>query len=275
MLMKKFILFTSIFLAVAVIALTNSGGADVFLKNGSGSPSGYSGDPASGNENCTSCHQGNTAQNVTGWITSNIPFTGYVPGSTYTITATATDASINKFGFQISPQNTSGNFLGTLVNTSTQTQLSSNQKYITHTSSGTSGTGSKTWSFNWTAPGASSGPVTFYGAFNLANGNFNATGDNIRLSTLIINEDTSVPVEENLTDKTFTIFPNPAGEKIYFEVNHSNMNSKYFVTDFSGKLKLIGNIENGINIIDISSIADGIYILHSDNASVSPRKFVK
>ena len=46
-----------------------------------------------------------------------------------------------------------------------------NDKAITHTSSGISTTGdSNSWSFDWTAPASGTGDVTFYGAFNAANG---------------------------------------------------------------------------------------------------------
>ena len=75
------------------------------------------------------------------------------------------------------------NLMGTLINTSTQTQLTScGPKYIAHTLTGTSGTGSKSWS-NGTAPIASAGDEAF-GAFNV-NNNSNTSGDIIKLAKLI------------------------------------------------------------------------------------------
>src|SRR5262245_46133869 len=70
--------------------------------NNSGAPSGRTGSPGD-NSNCSACHAGG-AVNVAGIMSSTIPPTGYEPGLTYTITATCTDAALNRFGFQISPQ---------------------------------------------------------------------------------------------------------------------------------------------------------------------------
>lgn len=155
----------------------------------SGPAAGKCGAPSDNFTNCTSCHNG-TAATATGWITSNIPSSGYIAGNTYTVSATATYPALVRFGFQISPQNSSGVKLGTLVITnSTTTKLVGTGKYVEHTSAGTTGsTGSHTWTFNWIAPAAGSGPVNFYGAFNCANNNGSESGDHIYLSSLAVNE---------------------------------------------------------------------------------------
>jgi hypothetical protein len=156
------------------------------LTSGTGAPQGHTGSPGDG-ANCTACHSGSPTT-LTGLITSNIPASGYVPGSTYLITATITHPTFNKFGFQISPQNSSGTLMGTLALTMPSATQILNGKWITHTGSGTAGTSnSRTWTFNWTAP-SSGGAVTFYGAFNCANGDNNTTGDQIRLSSLTVQQ---------------------------------------------------------------------------------------
>jgi len=273
--MKKSLILSVLFIAVVIVAFTHSGENTGFLKNTGGASSGYSGDPAGGNQNCTSCHIGNPAQMQTGWITSNIPVTGYVPNTTYTITATATGTSITKFGFQISPQNSSGTFLGTLVNTSAQTQLSSNQKYINHTSSGTAGSGSKTWTFNWTAPATGSGQVVFYGAFNLTNSGGNTSGDLIRLSTLTVNEDVSVGICREHEKSVFNIFPNPVSDYLYVQSSEDIPDSEYIISNLNGKQILSGKLLNHTTGINISSLPSGIYIFHSDISGVQNKKFIK
>ena len=189
--MKK-IYFVATALAVLPLIYAfekDSGGGHSTLRT-TGSPAGYSGDPAGGNKTCNTigCHSSGPApQMQTGWITSNIPATGYVPGTVYTITATATRANHSKFGFQVSPQNTAGIQMGTMTITSTQTAITNGlggMPYITHTSTGTSGVGSKTWSFDWTAPVAGSGTVNFYGAFNITNFSNTSSGDTIILLCL-------------------------------------------------------------------------------------------
>lgn len=182
----------ALFVAVAIIifvdALNNTS-----VSNNGGAPAGRTGSPGDGGLTCaiSGCHLPGPAPSVmAGWITSNIPASGYVPGSTYTITATATRPGHVEFGFEISPQNAVGTLLGTLVVTNiTEMQLVGANKYITHKLAGTSGpTGSKTWNFNWIAPAAGTGNVTFYGAFNVTNNNNASTGDTIYTSTLVVSE---------------------------------------------------------------------------------------
>jgi hypothetical protein len=187
--MKKYYTLYSIIVCIA-IAIFSSISYDT-ISYSSGPPAGRCGAPADGNATCTACHNSFAIidlGNNNGWITSNIPAGGYTPGATYTITATATQNGINKFGFQMSPQATNGTYLGTMVVTdAVQTQIVST-KYIEHKSAGTSGTNSKMWSFNWIAPSAGTGAVTFYACFNAANNNGAPSGDQIYKTTYTINE---------------------------------------------------------------------------------------
>lgn len=147
-----------------------------------GAPAGYTGSPGDG-QNCTSCH-GGTATTSPGWITSDIPGSGYVPGETYQITATnSLTGDGKKYGFEVSPQSTSGTLLGTLA-AGTGSQLVGGGKYVTH-SLATLTTNS--WTFSWTAPAAGTGSVTFYGAFARGNPGL------VTLSTLTVNEALSAP----------------------------------------------------------------------------------
>lgn len=155
----------------------------------SGSPGGKTGSPGDGDATCTQCHTG-TANTVTGWITSNIPGSGYIAGQTYTITASGTHSGVVYFGFELTAENTSNQKTGTFIITDpSQTKLVNNGKAVTHTQNGTNPSGnSKSWSMNWTAPGAGTGNVTFYAAFNAANGNGGTSGDVIYKSSLAVSE---------------------------------------------------------------------------------------
>jgi hypothetical protein len=130
-----------------------------------GAPAGHTGSP-SDKATCTQCHHG-IAISKAGCIKSNVDSSGYKPGTTYTISLTSVGlATSDKFGFQVSPQNASGKLLGKLVVTDAdETQIIGKGKYITHTHDGINSTGSKSWKFNWIAPEAGTGDVTFYGAF--------------------------------------------------------------------------------------------------------------
>lgn len=158
----------------------------------SGAPAGYANDPASGQSNCTSCHAGTAIQATpnTASITTNIPASGYVPGQTYTITANVITSGRSKFGFEVAAQSSNGATRGTLIVTNTTQTKIVNNNYITHTLSGTSGNGSKTWTFNWVAPATGSGPVGFYGAFNASNSNNSTSGDIIYVTSTTVQENT-------------------------------------------------------------------------------------
>ena len=210
---------------------------------------------------CTTCHTG-TAQNVFGIISSNIPVSGYVPGSTYTINANVTDANKNRFGFEISPQNPSGSKLGIITITdAARTKLIGSGKYITHTSSGTSGAGSNSWSFNWTAPVAGTGDVTFYGAFNFTNHNNASSGDAIKLDQLTVHEDlfTSVAAEE--AEESLIMYPNPAYGNVQIRkpagLNVNTIN----VYDIYGALVRTFEVSaiSGFQEIDVTTLTSGTY----------------
>lgn len=155
-----------------------------------GSPGGKTNSPGDGFANCTQCHSGFALQEQTGWITSNIPANGYVPGETYTITATGTDAAAVRFGFELTAEDSGNNKTGTFtILDAARTQFTNNNTAVTHTSNGiTPAGGSNSWQATWVAPESGTGEVTFYAAFNAANGNGNSSGDQIYASTLQVNE---------------------------------------------------------------------------------------
>jgi hypothetical protein len=166
--------------------------------NPNGAPAGVANDPSGGSATCTSCH-GGTATNATAAqasITSNIPAAGYTPGTTYTITGTVNYTGRSTFGFEVSPQNSAGTKLGTLINTGSQTKLVGSNKYVTHTQAGNTGSNTKSWTFNWTAPVAGTGAVTFYGAFMAANGNGLTSGDIVYKTSYTVAEAVASGVNE-------------------------------------------------------------------------------
>lgn len=181
---KKIITIVSFLL---VLIIVNDGLNSTIQSNSSGAPAGHAGSPFdNGGATCSSCHSGGSFSPTVS-VTTNIPAGGYVPGTTYQLTATVSAVGASKFGFQTTAQGLGGTQLGTLVSTSGQTQLLSGSKYITHTSSGNSGTGTKTWTFNWTAPNPAAGTVPFFTAFVAANNNGQNSGDVVSTSTIFVN----------------------------------------------------------------------------------------
>lgn len=192
-------LFFPAILIAFVVIMAGFGGDG--LKTSTGAPPGYTNSPGDG-QNCSHCGgMGGSATAVTGWITSDVPATGYVPGNTYTITATA--PGTGKKGFEISPQDLVGNLIGTLV-AGTGNKLVGTNKYVTHSSSVT--TNPAIWNFHWTAPLAYVGDVIFYGSFAV-------TKTATKTTTMTISESTL-----GVTDKSgfeWSCYPNPAHDRMF------------------------------------------------------------
>ncbi len=245
------------------------------IESTGGAPAARTGSPADGFD-CTSCH-GGAATSVTGLITSTIPASGYVPGSVYTITATISDPLKNQFGFEISPQKTSGAQVGTMTITDAiRTQLVGTGKYVTHKSAGTTGTNNSTsWSFQWTAPQAGTGSFTFYGAFLAGNANGLMSGDAVILSTLYISEDVGASVsEENI--KSFSIYPNPANNFVFCNVK-SDAEINLRVCSAEGRpFKQMHFNKGEIIKADITELNSGLYIIQIDkDGKKYSGKFIK
>jgi hypothetical protein len=199
-------------------------------------------------------------------ISSDIPGSGYFPGTTYTITATATKSEILKFGFQMSPQNSSGALLGTLalIDMNSTQLVGTGGKYITHTSGGVSGSGSKTWTFDWTAPASGTGEVTFYGAFNFTNSGTGNSGD------VIINEnytvaESSVGISEAEL-ASLSVFPNPVVDEIHVAAKDVDEEIMITIFNIEGRKVLEERHEGGEIIIDVrsKSLNTGVYFMQME-----------
>ena len=238
-----------------------------------GSPGGKTGSPGDGSANCTGCHSG-IAQQASGWITSNIPAAGYMPGQTYTITATGTHTGVAKFGFEVTAEDASAAKKGTIIVTDeAQTQTANANKSITHTVNGTSPAGdSKSWSFDWTAPSTGTGTVTFYGAFNAANGDGNNTGDVIYITSRPYLEFSTGIGDDNDKLADINIFPNPFTNQLNIASGNLEEPVKSIrISGLDGKSVWSADVKNGNqhkHHIDASGFSKGIYfvsVIFSDN----------
>ena len=270
---KNLLILISAGLVIALCSTTLS-----VNSSSSGAPSGKANDPASGSANCTDCHSG-TANNATAAqasITSTIPAAGYTPGTTYTITANVNFTGRSKFGFQVSPQNAAGTLLGTLINTSTQTKLVGAAKYVTHTTAGNSGANTKSWTFDWTAPAAGTGAVTFYGSFMASNGDGGTSGDIIYTTSYAVTEAVASgisEVEANTNALTVINLKNAlqisynaqsvatASDELY-TLNGTLVSTTSFEQQNAGAVNLNVDVKEGLNTgIYIVKVQQGTQIL--------------
>ena len=90
----------------------------------------------------------------------------------------------SRWGFEMTALDANGARAGSFTTDAAgNAQLSEakSKQYIKHTSIGTAqGTDdAHSWEFQWTAPDADVGPITFYASGNASNGNFNPVDDYI------------------------------------------------------------------------------------------------
>ena len=153
---------------------------------------GSNGSPGEGTCASGSCHNsfalnsgpGEVAIVVTGLGAGNL----YVPGQTYSVSVTVSQSGFGLFGFGLEALQASGANAGTLSPGAECHVLSANvggnsRTTMAHLDNSGFSTGSKTWSFTWTAPSTPI-PVTLYAAGNAANSNNGRTGDYIYTTSL-------------------------------------------------------------------------------------------
>lgn len=234
-----------------LLATTTAGIILVFYPGGA--PAGVTGSP--GDEaNCAQCH-GGTANTASGWITSNIPSGGYIPGQTYQITATNSLTGSGQYGFEVSPQNSAGTKLGNL-GAGTNSQVLGSGKYVTHANSSST---VKAWTFPWTAPAAGTGNVVFYGAFAR---NFPGS---TTLSTLSASEQLNTGISEP-TPLSSLISPNPSNGQFAVTIPEAMRNSDVTlqIVNASGKSVYStkhGSQSNSLLRVDISNSPGGVYFM--------------
>ena len=224
-------------------------------------PDGNTGAP--GDNLCVQCHtQTNPSQN--GTITVEGFPSNITPNETYTLTAVnrVTAGTAVRGGFQVTilgPLNTKA---GELTNPSSTSAVSINagRQYWDHDPAlEYPDSNVVKWTVQWTAPEMPSGSViTWYAAGNIANGNFQNTGDRIVTASgsgLIILSAT----EDIMTEKTL-VYPNPGTDQIQILFgNGDRLDGQVLFYDLFGKKMGQAAMESGV--LSTILIPSGIYLL--------------
>lgn len=204
---RKITLLTTLFF-IALVGIDSA--YNHAYTTSSGAPAGRTGSPGDGGLTCSAvgCH-GATPQPGSNLFFVGVPTAGYNPGQTYLVQVNF--SGLGNKGFQLSPQSPNGTLLGQLINTnSTGTQgtqtVGVGGKYITHRLAQSGATGS--WSFQWRAPAAGTGPVTFYGAF------VNGKDSGLRTEQVTIQENPAASVNEAGKLRQFKMYPNPVNDRL-------------------------------------------------------------
>lgn len=170
----------------------------------SGPPQAHTG--GFGEPTCTECHVG-TGLNAGPGKVEITPPPSYESGVTYPITVRVSDPNQRRWGFELSVRTTpGGQQAGTLiVGTDGFTQRLANFnsiQYISHTSVGTRAgtTTGASFTFSWTAPDVSVGPVVFHAAGNAANASFSELGDRIYATSVTVQPQSAAPAPSVVAD---------------------------------------------------------------------------
>lgn len=257
---KKFTLVLSMLMMVGLAYDYNFRMAHT---NGSGAPAGNTGSPGDGFTCARSgCHAGGPSQSSeTIELSSDIPVSGYVAGTTYNVSLTLTKTGGTKFGFQLSPQDAQGNVLGTLA-AGTGSQVVGGG-YLTHAFNGTSVSGgTKTWDFQWTAPTSGTGDVMFYMVGNFTNSNGSTSGDVIVTESVAFNEASGVGISEAELEQ-LVVYPNPVEDEINIAMKDIDEEIMITMFDVQGR-KVVEERFDAENIkINVASknLNTGVYFL--------------
>lgn len=258
--MKNFYALSLIAVSIVTYFALTSG-----IERSTGSPGGKSGSPGDNGSTCTQCHNGTPSQ-VDDWITSDIPNNGFIPGETYTITAELSDGEAEKMGFELTAEDNQGSKMGTFIITdATETQYTNNDDAVTHTIDGIDPSGgTKSWSAEWTAPENPASEVTFYAAFNAANGDGGTSGDNIYTSDLTADIN-SVGIAENTSISR--MYPNPAKDFIKVEFIQSEPRKIDIINLQGAVVKSLATDRKELKIF-VEGLNKGVYFLKEGDSSL-------
>jgi hypothetical protein len=199
----------------------------------------------------------------------------YVPGNTYEVAITVSEAGITKFGFECTSIDANGDSAGlwlAAVQGAIAYPLFPNtlhRRYVSHHNADAT----NSWVVNWKAPVADKGPLTFYAAGNAANGNLLATGDHIYTSSLTI-----LPIIDGISNvdgtQTPFVIQNPVHDDLNIQYGlDANENITISLYDLKGTLIRILYDQDEVTgfharSFDISEIAAGLYLVQLKSGNI-------
>ena len=248
--MKRF------YIVFALIAATM-----VLVSFSANPPDGKTGAPGDGL--CIECHSP-TNPPINGTISVEGFPASITPGESYLLTVVNRDTSGNaaKGGFQmtiLSPTNTKAGDLTNPSSNSVVTTFNGRQYFEHNPAQNYPDSNVLRWTVEWTAPMLDPGSqITWYAAGNIANGNFNNSGD--RIVTDSGSGSIILAGVEDLLASGHRIYPNPGSDHINLELDNGIMPDG--VAEF---YSLTGSMVNTTAIqggrMNTSELASGVYMI--------------
>ena len=224
-------------------------------------PNGKTGAP--GDSFCGECHV-QPGASIGGMLTLEGFPDAIVPNQTYTLTVVNRDTVGNavRGGFQMTilgPTNTRAGTMASPSNSSALQNLSGRQYFEHHPAVTYPDSNVIKWTVQWTAPDLPNGSaVTYYLAGTICNGNFQNTGDRVKLvngsGTVMISADEPVTVAKPV------IYPNPGAEVLFIKTKDNiSPDGTVLFYDATGALSGKANVVGGE--CRVPELASGLYWL--------------
>ena len=271
-------------LSMAFLFSSNSGGrADVSGQGATGAP----GEPGA---TCgsSSCHRDGAFSPVTASIAISDPaggeITEYEPGKLYNVTLDIVAGAGNPqgYGFQLTSLDGANDNAGSYSNTSAGVQVSSasavgGREYVEH--DGVHPTGEVT--FDWTAPAAGTGDVTFYFNGNAVNDNGNTLGDNAAgpqsvTITEMAGTSTAIGDIDDLA-VALDLFPTVASSQVQIQIE--GLQGSFTAELFSMNGQRLQSVvsSSALTSIDVTDLAPGTHLVRvtTEDGRAGTRRFVK
>lgn len=271
--MKKSIIISAIMLpGIFILFSSNSNGpassGNGIRNNGPGS-----------NGTCASCHGGGAgtttinialAEKATGAAANG----AYKPGVVYTVTLSGNNPNLPFFGFQLSAATTANQQAGSFGNLGANKHISnlSGLQIVEHSTNIAKVNGAYTAIFDWTAPVAGKGTVTFYGIINGVNDDNGTNGD--RTSAPAAISLTEQPGQTSINDleqyNDLKLYPNPVLDVLHIR-SESIAKGKYDIRILDINGRAVFNSSERLNFaagwtVSLKSLKPGIYFLRIEGS---------
>ena len=277
------------FAAFALILFSNT-----FLRSERVNPPAFYANNPPLNLNCASCHACVPSHDSTNFVlemgldTSSLTevisgITTYTPGVLYYLRINATKPS-SDYGFELTAEDSANSGTAvtsfTVLNSANTIIQTIGSSYISHHNANSN----NQWTFQWTAPAAYTGLITFYYVGNDGNGDDLQSGDQIYLMTKEIRAHWGATGVEEIGDKlnALSVFPSVFDQhvEISFDLKQ-NAKVEGSIVDLNGRVvKSIldeGLMAGSFNRnIDLSGLQAGVYLVKIQiGEAFTVRKIVK
>ena len=277
---RPLIIFSTVLCGLYVLLSSNAAGpatAGNGIRNGA---------PGS-NGTCSACHGGG-AGTTTAAIALKEKATGtaangvYKPGTVYTVTISGNNANLAFFGFQVTSVKGTAQ-AGTFSNMGSDKHIANvnGLQLVEHSTSLAKTNGQYEASFDWTAPVAGTGTVTFNGIINGVNKDNNTGGDKASNTvSLNLTEQSTTGIAEAAYWKSLKVFPQPASNVLHIS-SEGIKEGKYTLTvyDLNGKALWQNDYRAQNNLmqteVPLQQLAAGTYFLNIKGESQVTRMFIK